>query len=147
MTMRTETKPDVTINKARRLYVLRHTHGYSCLGFDVAKHRSDRLSEWLGDARNPHRVGSMAFYRYYMKLTESARERFERTRERCTAELSQQLVGLEGKRVEVVTTYGETRRFMVGRSTGWMPIHLELKTRRSCSGVGAEHTYKSVRVV
>ena len=28
-------------------------------------------------------------------------------------------MGLEGRRVEVVDAYGETRRFNVGRSTGW----------------------------
>ncbi len=58
--------------------------------------------------------------------------------------LSPQLAGLEGWRVEVKTTYGETRRFIVGRSTGWTPIHLEVKTRRSSGGEGAEKKYRSV---
>lgn len=61
--------------------------------------------------------------------------------------LSPQLSGLEGKRIEVVTTYGETRRFWVGKSTGWKPIHLEVKTSRSVGGEGAERTYASVRVL
>lgn len=59
--------------------------------------------------------------------------------------LSPQLLGLEGWRVEAVTTYGETRRFIVGKSTGWVPIHLEIKTRRSTGGFAAERTYTSVR--
>lgn len=58
--------------------------------------------------------------------------------------LSPQLVGLEGWRVEVVTEYGETRRFIVGRSTGWIPCHLEVSRRNSFGGVGAEKKYKSV---
>jgi hypothetical protein len=42
----------------------------------------------------------------------------ERDAARDNSDLSPQLVGLEGYRVEVVTTYGETRRFIVGKSTG-----------------------------
>jgi hypothetical protein len=61
--------------------------------------------------------------------------------------LSHQLVGLEGCRVEVETTYNETRRFQVGRSTGWRPCHLELANRASSGGVSADHVYKSVRVI
>lgn len=63
---------------------------------------------------------------------------------RSTAGLSPQLIGLEGWRVEVVTTYGETRRFYVGRSTGWIPCHIEIKTRRSYGGMSADKQYESV---
>jgi len=59
--------------------------------------------------------------------------------------LTPQLVGLEGWRVEVETTYGETRRFIVGKSTGWKPCHLEIHNRRSTGGGSAERTYQSVR--
>lgn len=69
----------------------------------------------------------------------------ERDRLRSDAGLTAQLRGLEGWRVEVVTTYGETRRFIVGRSSGWIPCHIELKTRTSRSGIGAESEYASVR--
>jgi len=69
----------------------------------------------------------------------------ERDALRSDAGLTKQLVGLEGWRVEVVTTYGETRRFIVGRSTGWIPCHIELKLVTSRGGVGAEREYKSVR--
>lgn len=61
------------------------------------------------------------------------------------SKLSPQLIGLEGWRVEVVDNYNEKRRFIVRRSTGWMPIHLEVKTRRSLGGGAADKTYKSVR--
>lgn len=137
----------VTLNKSQRLYVLNHGKSYSCLGFDVAKRRSDGLSAWLGVGLNPHRVGSLAFYRHYLRLIELARKRHESTGEKCLAELSPQLKGLEGYRVEVQTLYGETRRFIVGRSTGWIPIHLEVRTRRSMGGGAAENRYFSVRVL
>lgn len=74
------------------------------------------------------------------RLTEEQREEL-----RSDAGLTPQLRGLEGWRVEVVTTYGETRRFIVGRSTGWQPCHLEIKRRDSSGGFSAEKAYASVR--
>ena len=71
----------------------------------------------------------------------------ERAKLRDLSGLSPQLQGLERARVEVVTTYGEKRRFWVGRSTGWKPCHLEIKTTRSMGGDMAERNYQSVRVI
>lgn len=61
--------------------------------------------------------------------------------------LSPQLIGLEGRRVEVETLEGEKRRFYVGRSTGWKPVHIEVKTSRSQGGFPADKQYKSVKEV
>jgi hypothetical protein len=61
--------------------------------------------------------------------------------------LTPQLVGLEGMRVEVITSYGETRRFWVGRSTGWRPCHIEVKTTRSFGGEAADKEFASVRII
>jgi hypothetical protein len=66
---------------------------------------------------------------------------------RDLSDLSPQLAGLEGYRVEVVTTYDETRRFIVGRSTGWRPCSLEITRRDSFGGPAAEKEYKSVRTL
>lgn len=70
-----------------------------------------------------------------------------RTGKRCLAGLTKQLKGLEGRRVEVITMYGEKRRFIVGRSTGWMPAHLEIPRANSSGGMSAEQEYKSVTIV
>lgn len=61
--------------------------------------------------------------------------------------LSEQLIGLEGWRVEAVTLYGETRRFIVGRNSSKAPmqIHLEIKTRRSLWGDPAHSRYLTVK--
>ncbi len=69
----------------------------------------------------------------------------ERDKVRDNGSLTPQLSGLEGHRVEATTNEGETRRFIVGKSTGWAPIHLEIKTSRSHGGGGADRSYKSVR--
>jgi hypothetical protein len=71
----------------------------------------------------------------------------EKTACRSDAGLTKQLVGLERHRVEVVTDYGETRRFWVGKSTGWQPCHLEVKTTRSMGGEACHSAYDSVRVI
>ena len=59
--------------------------------------------------------------------------------------LSPQLKGLEGWRVEAVTTWGETVRFIVGRSTGWRPCHIERSRRDAYGGPAASQQYASVR--
>ncbi len=59
--------------------------------------------------------------------------------------LTPQLVGFEGWRVEVDTTYGETRRFIVGRSAGWRPCHIEIARRDSSGGPAADSEYAAVR--
>jgi hypothetical protein len=66
---------------------------------------------------------------------------------RSTAGLSPQLTGLEGWRIEVKTKDGETRRFLVSRSTGWIPCHIELKRITSTGGYGANKEYETVRVL
>lgn len=71
----------------------------------------------------------------------------ERERHRDLSGLTAQLAGYEGCRVEVVDKYDQTRRFIVGRSSGWRPCHIELKTIRSTGGMSADSEYRSVRVV
>ncbi len=71
----------------------------------------------------------------------------EKEKIRDYSNLSPQLMGYIGYRVEVETTYGEKRRFIVGQSTGWRPINLEINNRRSLGGIAAEGKYKSVRVL
>src|SRR5688500_17969008 len=71
----------------------------------------------------------------------------ERDSLRSNAGLTPQLIGLEGKRVEVVDQYGNTRRFIVSRSSGWIPCHIEMKPRTSGYGYPAYGPYQSVKVL
>lgn len=71
----------------------------------------------------------------------------ERERLRDLSGLTPQLIGLEGYRVEVVTTYDEKQRFIVSRSTGWRPCHICLARSTSSGGMAADQKYKSVRVI
>jgi hypothetical protein len=71
----------------------------------------------------------------------------ERERLRDLSGLTPQLIGLERQRVEALTIYGETRRFIVGRSTGWRPCHLEIARRGDSGGPAAEANYAEVRLL
>lgn len=71
----------------------------------------------------------------------------EREKARDLSGLSPQLKGLEGWRVEVIDKYGDKRRFIVGRSTGWRPCHIEVKSTRSHGGMAAMVEYESVRTI
>ena len=140
---------EVTINEEQRLYTIPASGGgYSCLGFDVCQKRSDAIAEWLGVPKTGATPGTIHAYNAYQSFVEECRLRFARTGERCPVELTPQLVGLEGKRVEVVDCYGERRRFIVGRSTGWIPCHLEIVGRNSSGGPAVYGApFQSVRVV
>lgn len=140
-----------TVNHEQRLYVLDHGTGFTCLGFDVAYDRAVRLAEWAGvQAPNPALKGTDAGYADYMRCLEGARASHEATGRRCNIELTSQLFGLEGRRVEVVDCDGDKRRFWVGMSTGWMPCHLEITRKvynRPNGGPAAMGPYQSVTVV
>jgi len=127
----TETK-QVTINAEQELYVIPCGNGYTCLGFDVCIRKANAVALWMrehgqdiGDIDAAKR-GTLAAYYHYSEIMLVAGDFCKRRQLRCPAELTPELIGLEGKRVEVTDKYGETRRFYVGKSTGWMPCHLKL---------------------
>jgi hypothetical protein len=125
------------INTARRLYVVPAGAGVSCLGFDYADTRAKAVAEWLGrpDLAPPRRKGTARHFRAYKAAMSAGQAHHAATGERCNVELTPALVGLERRRVEVTERDGTRRRFWVGKSTGWMPCHLEIATRASSGGV------------
>ena len=136
------------INRKQRLYVIPEGKGYTCLGFGVCANRSHKMADWLGESLKSTQRGTRAAYAEYERLTALCRVRCEATHERCPIELIPQLIGLEGKRVEVVSSWGEKMRFYVGKSTGWMPIHLAIARRDSTGGGGVVgQPFQSVRVL
>ena len=134
---------DILINKAQRLYVIKAGGGYTCLGFDVCHEQGRRYAEWLG-LEWKHRKGSLAAWNARKAIIALI---FKSGR-KCEVDLTPQLLGLEGRRVEVIDKFGELRRFRVGRSTGIIPIHLELASTRSAGGspvYGAP--FKSIKII
>ncbi len=70
----------------------------------------------------------------------------DRERLRDLSGLHPQLKQWQGWRVEVVDADGETRRFIVGQSTGWRPCTLEISRRSAHGGPQADsRPFKSVK--
>lgn len=68
----------------------------------------------------------------------------QRDRLQDRSHLTAQLTGLEGWRVRVVDMAGEVRRFIVGRSSGWRPCHLEIARPGAVCGDPARSHYQAV---
>ena len=133
------------------LYLIHFEEGYSTLGFDRVMELGNLLAAEL-DCWDltplPAERGTMKAYEKYRMLSDLVFRKHKQIGYRSKAELTPQLIGLEGKQVEVVDCYGDKRRFWVGKSTGWIPCHLEISSSRSSGGpavMGAP--YQSVRVV
>ena len=129
----------VSISFKDKLYILRCGEiGFSCLGFSKCGQITAFLQQELGPEHGPYlnEYGTPKAYAEYQRLCKIGQEKNEQTGWRSEAELTPQLIGLEGCRVEVSDSYGNVRRFNVGKSTGWMPCHLEL-SHRYCRGGGS----------
>lgn len=134
----------VHLNADGTLYVIPEHGGWSCLGVDVLIERYNRLAAEIGWRGFPlEERGTLEGYARYQALLAHARE----SGRRYSADLTPQLVGREGERVEVEARDGSVRRFWVGKSTGWVPIHLEVKAARSLGGLPADRDYLSVRTI
>lgn len=126
----------ISINQEQRLYVLKCGDGYSCLGFDVAEKRRLAYLAWLRVPTETGTVGTPRAYEAYRAAEDAVVARVAETGKRCPALLEPRLIGLENKRVEVTAPDGTRERFYVGKSTGPIPIHLEIKGRDSSGGGG-----------
>ena len=140
----------ITINKDQELYVIPSGNGFSCLGFNVCETRIQRLSSELGYLINKKiKIGTKKHYNQYCFLVNAAKRKHEQTGWRSSSQLNPDLIGMEGKRIEAIL-YGEKTRFIIGKSTGFIPCHLEIKTKRSHGGgaLPVEREYlKVIRVI
>lgn len=122
--------------------------GFSCLGFDVCEKRTRNLAAELTVKPRPHRKGTRRAYEAYEQLVGVARRKNSETGWRSQSELTPEFMGLQGKRVEVVDCWGQKRRFYVGKSTGFIPVHLEIARRNSTGGPAVMGTpFRSIRVL
>lgn len=157
------TEQEVTINAdyfgpGDGVYVIKNDGGTSCLGFDVTLDRLERYAldlfqnvEQVDElmARMKPQRGEMVVYDRMRELQSALIERSQATGEKPLADLTPQLIGLEGCRVEVEDKNGDgtTRRFIVGRSTGPIPCHLEISRTSAVGGYPARREYERVRIV
>lgn len=141
-----------TLNDDQQLYVLPCAGGYSCLGYDVLERRFTRLASELVangvyNAEMPAIRGTLERLAQYNALVEIARQFNAKTGWRSKSELCPELIGKEGKRVEVAYPWGKSR-FIVGKSGGFIPCHLEIKRRDSVGGCAVcSESIQSVKLV
>ena len=139
--------PLQSVNYKAKLFNIPCGKGFTCLGFDVCMDRTLRLVHELGKEAAPVTIeyGTPRAYAEYERLCSICERLNQETGWRSKTELTPQLIGLEGRRVEVVDCYGETRRFYVGKSSGHIPCHLEIHNRRCHGGPAVMGTpFKSV---
>lgn len=137
-----------SINTEQKLYIISYGDRFTCYGFDVLDRKARAVAQWSKVIPPLAEPGTLNHFEECARIMDYGTKYATETGTRCNAELTPQLIGLEGRRVEVVDCYGERRRFKVGKSTGWMPCHLELANSRSISGgpvTGAP--FRSVRCI
>ena len=146
-------KATITLNTEQKLYVIEAPNGgYTCLGFNECERRTVALMRELAARGHsipaPAPLGTLERYEQYRAACDVARQDNAATGWRSSSDLTPQLIGLEGRRVEVVDKDGVKRRFQVGRSTGFIPCHLEI-ARRNCHGGGAVHgaPFASLKII
>jgi hypothetical protein len=141
----------VTAGKDVAHYSIRRGNQVTFLGYEAARNGQEAVAKWMGREDllpKPEEFGTVKGYASYMRVMDLGGKHAKKTGQKSTHELVPQLVGLEGKRVEVVDAYGEKRRFYVGKSTGWVPVHLEIPLRNSTGGIQAMGApFKSVKVI
>jgi hypothetical protein len=145
----------VTCNDEQRLYIVDHGDHLTTLGYDVCAERTERIlaelvgrlkvdEKWLDEMPDVDR-GTPDAWNVYMTVLEMLKLACEDADEQAVYSQSPQLMGLEGWRVEVQDTpESATRRFIVGKSTGWAPCHLEILRSNADGGLPARHDYYMV---
>lgn len=123
---------DCAYDPGSSLFVLSRPSGYETRGLDYARRANAAVRAWAGLPKRPTATPAEAWASYAEAMRLGA-EYADRTRTQCPADLTPSLVGLEGRRVAIHVPGAGTRRFNVGRSVGWCPVHLEI-ARRGCIG-------------
>lgn len=123
------------VNKEQKLYVIESGNGYSCWRFKVLFNKVNRLAlEYNRVDLSVKYLGTKKVYTNYLKLLKIAEKRFKTENYKSKSDLIPEFIGKEGKRVEVVTSYNEKQRYIIGKSSGFIPCHLEIKKRNSIGG-------------
>lgn len=128
------------------MYQIQSGKCYSNLGFDVCYKRCKKLRNELGTLMFLAKRGTLKLYEQYLELTKMARKKNKETGWESKSELIPEFIGLEGKRVEVEYSWGK-ERFYIGKSTGWIPCHLEIKRKDSHGGREVLSGFKSFKLL
>lgn len=123
-----------SINKEQRLYVIKSGAGFTYYGFYVLDDKIKKLCIDLGIDNLIKRKGTKKAYCFYIKLLSKVHQRFQKTGQKSNIDLIPEFIGKEGRKVRVIDKNGKTKVFIIGKSTGFIPCHLEIKQYRSIGG-------------
>lgn len=123
--------PAISTDQKTRLFSIPCGGGFSFLGFDIERRQTAAICKELNRPAPVAAPGTLEAWAEHEAAIEAARQ----TGKRLTCGLHPRLIGLEGKRVEC-TIYGEKVRFIVGKSTGFIPCHLQIERRGNTGGGG-----------
>lgn len=139
----------IKVDRRLKLFIIHGETSTFTLGFQECARITEALAGELGvDAMlEGMKIGTRRYGELYCALLAVAKRKNEEEGWRSFSGLSPQLSGLEGVRVEVVSLSGEKRRFIVGKSTGYIPCHIERARSNSSGGPAAERRYASVKII
>jgi len=127
----------VSFDPQSELFTIPCGKGFSYLGLEVLHRRASRLAAELGEPWAAD-AAPLDAYAAYERLVDDVRRLFDVNGWRSRSELTPELCGHEGHRVEVRHRWPsgavEVCRFQVGKSTGFIPCHLALARRDSRGG-------------
>lgn len=145
---------EAPLHIANFLYITKGPEGLRCRGWASLDREARGVAAWMiaqGSDPSlleiPSALGTKEHYYACKNVIELGGELNRRTGERCPALLVPQLIGLEGAVVEV-DYFGQRERFRVGKSMGWLPVHLALRNDGDIDGddLIAEHV-KLVNII
>lgn len=138
------------VDPKSKLYFITLDHGHTCLGWDIAFKQAKAVAEWLGlPLPDPKLIGTERGYEEYQAFMAAGKAHHAETKQRCLVELDSRFTPFyeRKERVEVVLkpgfeqyygyglrVDGKKQRFWVGRSTGWMPIYLQILNTKASGG-------------
>ncbi len=111
--------------------------GFTCLGIDRAIRQTNAVAHWMSMPQlaldealaNPTSDEWLHLVWHQYKKVMYAGERVAAAQgSKCPVALTPEFIGHEGQWVRVTEEDGEVREFKIGRSTGWMPCHLEIES-------------------
>lgn len=121
----------------------------SCFGWVNTMNALRRYETYLGMMypRCEAGLGTVEVYEAYEVAIKALRAEYEKTHRQIMVDCNPQLRFLIGRVVRVTTEHGETHRWLIGKSCGWLPVLLSMNPRGAhLGGDPIEPAMKFLRV-
>ena len=143
----------ITVDTEKRMYDVPYStlSGSSRLPFEGVERRVNQFTEWLLERNYTlppiPECGTVAYYVYQEELMDIAYVHCQSTGEKFLTWLKPELIGYEGKTIEVVDKLGETQRFKLGVIGEWALQHVRILPGEEGSRPVIGEPFQSIKVV